>query len=500
MKNVLDNSTKSYYIKAVIGGLCIGMHEAFQRFLVEWKMSSALGYGNNRVFFCLRRKIKMNPKRRKLFQYVIPTVLASCSSFLYTIVDGIFVGQGVGTEGLGAVNLAMPYVMIITALGMLMTIGGITMTAICLGEKNESGANHVFRHALSASAGIGGILMIFGMVFATQIAWVCGANGTFLKMTSEYIFYYSMFSLPFLMSMCMQGFVRNDGAPGLVSVAVVIASVTNIALDWVLVFPFRMGIRGAAIATGLGQLVSFLILLVHFINRRGVLSFGKFKPDFRIWGEAIARGLPEMITHFGTPITTLCMNRMLLQTLGDEAVPAFSVMSYIMSFAIGLFIGVSEGVQPLFGQSYGARETESLRYYFRAGIYINMITGIVIYVLVSLFGRQICALFNPDPILADIAAGALPRFAWSFLFIALNLMISSYLYSTKRTAQAVMIAIFRCIILNTMCIVLLSAVFGGSVVWFTPGIAEVVGFFIACILLQYSEKDGIVYKEKEKLS
>lgn len=436
----------------------------------------------------------MNFRSKKLFQYVVPTVLASCSSFLYTIVDGIFVGQGVGTAGLGAVNLAMPYVMIITALGMLMTIGGITMTAIYLGEKNETAANNVFRHSLTASAVIGTLLMIFGMVFAPQIAGICGANGTFLQMTSEYIFYYSMFSLPFLMSVCMQGFVRNDGAPGLVSFAVVIASVTNIVLDWLLVFPLHMGIKGAAIATGLGQLVSFIILLFHFIKKQGILRFGGFQPDVKIWGEAIARGLPEMITHFGTPITTLCMNRMLLQTLGDAAVPAFSVMSYIMSFAIGVFIGVSEGVQPLFGQCYGARETDDLKYYFRAGIRINLAVSVVIYVLASLFGRYICALFNPDTALADMAASALPRFAWCFLWIALNLMISSYLYSTKRTTQAIIVAVFRCIILNSVCILLLSSLFGGAVVWFTPGIAEVIGFVIAVVLWRYSEKDGIIYK------
>lgn len=436
----------------------------------------------------------MDTRSKKLIKYVLPTVLASCSSFLYTIVDGIFVGQGVGTEGLGAVNLAMPYVMIITALGMLMTIGGITMTAIHLGKKNKEGANNVFRHSISASAVIGIILMIVGMVFAKDIAKICGANGTFITMTAEYIFYYSMFSLPFLMSMCMQGFVRNDGAPGLVSVAVIIASLTNIALDWVLVFPLQMGIKGAAIATGLGQLVSFLILLIHFIKKQGILSFGKFKPNYRIWGEAVGRGLPEMVTHFGTPITTLCMNRMLLQTLGDAALPAFSVMSYIMSFAVGLFIGVSEGVQPLFGQSYGAKNTNDLKYYFRSGLSVNAFAGAAIYVLVVLFGRFICALFNSDPGLADIVAGALPRFAWCFVFIALNLMISSYLYSTKRTTQAIITAVFRCIILNSACILILSSLLGGRIVWFTPGIAETISLIIGYILWKSSEKEGIIYK------
>lgn len=436
----------------------------------------------------------MNARTKKLFQYVLPSVLASLSSFLYTIVDGIFVGQGVGTEALGAVNLAMPYVMIITALGMLMTIGGITMTAIFLGEENEEAANNVFRHSLFASAGIGVLLMLFGMAFSRQIAAVCGANGTFLQMTSEYIFYYSMFSLPFLMSVCMQGFVRNDGAPGLVSVAVVFASATNIVLDWLFVFPFQMGIKGAAIASGLGQLVSFLILLVHFFKKQGVLRFGRFRPDVRIWGEALTRGLPEMITHFGTPVTTLCMNRMLLLTLGDLAIPAFSVISYVMSFASGLFIGVSEGMQPLFGQSYGARKTDDLKYYFRAGLRGNLAAAVVIYVLVSLFGRAICALFNPDPQLADIAAGALPRFAWSFLFISMNLMISAYLYSTKRTLQAVIIAVFRCIILNAACILGLSMLFGGAIVWFTPGIAEAIASVIAFALWKASERGGIIYQ------
>lgn len=441
----------------------------------------------------------MDIRSKTLFKYVIPTVLASCSSFLYTIVDGIFVGQGVGTEGLGAVNLAMPFVMIVTALGMLITIGGITMTAIHLGGNHIEAANNVFRHALSASAGIGVILMIAGMVFSRQIAGICGANGTFLDMTSEYIFYYSMFSLPFLMSVCMQGFVRNDGAPGLVSVAVVIASCLNIFCDWLFVFPLHMGIKGAAIATGLGESVSFLILLFHFLRKKGVLSFGKFRPQFKIWGEAVVRGLPEMITHFWTPVTTLCMNRMLIQILGDAAVPAFSVMSYIMSFAIAVLVGVSEGVQPLYGQSYGARKTDDLKYYFRLGIRLNIVISIVIYVLVSLFGRHICALFNPDPMLADIASSALPKFAWAFILIALNLMISSYMYSTKRTIQAVIIAVFRCILLNSASVILLSMLLGKTIIWFTPGIAEAVGFIIAFTLLKNSEKNGTVYKQNLKI-
>lgn len=426
---------------------------------------------------------------RTFLKYVVPSVLASSSSFLYTIVDGIFVGHGVGKEGLGAVNLALPFTLISTSLGMLMTIGGVTMTAIHLGKGDEKAANRVFGHALTAAAVIGGLLTLLGMAFAGPIALFSGANDTFLEMTVDYIFFYSMFSLPFLLSITLQSFVRNDGEPGLVSLAAVAASATNIFLDWLFVFPLQMGVRGAAIATGLGQITGLVILLSHLAKKKGVLRIAPFVPSVLIWKEMIGRGIPAMVSQFGTPVMTLCMNRMVLVTLGDMALSAFSVMSYLMSLSQGLFSGVSDGCQPLFGQSFGAQKKEDLSFYFHMGMKVNGIMGVAVYILIALFGQYACALFNPDQMLAAVAGKALPKFGLKFLFSALNSIILAYLYSTKRTVRAVFLAVLRCIVLNSACILFLTSWFGGNVVWYTPGIAEAMSFAAASVFLWQAKRE-----------
>ena len=438
--------------------------------------------------------VNMENRRRNLCRYILPTVASSCCNFLYVVVDGIFVGQGVGIDALGAVNIAMPFTIIITALAMLMSIGGVTVTAIRLGRGDQEGANSAFLHAVVISAAIGALLMATGMLFSRQIAAVSGSNETFLELTADYIFHYSAFSLPFVFSISLQGFVRNDGSPLLVSVAVVTGAATNIFLDWLFVFPLQWGIKGAAVASGLGQVSGLLILLIHFIRKKGVLRFKKFRLSPPLFWKIFKRGLPEMISQFGTPVTTMWMNQVLIKVLGDLAVSAFSVLSYLTSLSMGIFFGVSEGLQPLIGQSYGKKDEASLRWYFRAGLLINLAGGVGMYLLFLAFGGPICSLFNSDLQLISTATEALPQFGWAFLFISQNLIISAYLYSTKRTAQAIFAAVCRCLILNTLVILLLPLLFGGGIIWQTVGIAEALSLLIYFILLKTSERKGLVFR------
>jgi putative MATE family efflux protein len=435
----------------------------------------------------------MESRMTNLWKYILPTVAGSCSTFLYVVVDGIFVGQGVGVDALGAVNLAMPFTLLMGAFAILMAIGGVTITAIRIGRGDTKGANDSFMHAMVASLLIAVIMMAIGMVFSKQVAVISGANDTFLAMTSEYIFYCSAFSFPLIFSVIIQGFIRNDGSPVLVGVAVITAALANVFLDWLFIFPFHMGVKGAAIASGIGEISGVLIMMTHFIRRKGVLRFQKCSFSLPLIGKILKRGLPEMISQFGTPITTLCMNYVLIDSLGDIAVSAFGVISYLFAFSMGIFFGVSEGLQPLFGQSYGRRNESDLRYYFRAGLIINLISSCVIYAVFVIFGKYICSLFNSDTLLIQTAAAALPEFGWAFLLVALNLITSSYFYSTKRTVQAVVLALCRCVAFNSLVILLLPAVFGKGIIWYTAGIAELLSFIVAVALLKYSERNGILF-------
>lgn len=145
-------------------------------------------------------------------------------------------------------------------------------------------------------------------------------------------------------------------------------AVSNVILDWVFIFPLQMGIKGAAIASGLGQLISLLVLSVHFIRKHGKLQFKKTRLSLSLIGKIVKRGLPELVTQMSQPVTILCYNLVVINTLGEIGVSAFSVICYLLTLILGVFMGVSQGVQPLISRSFGEKDVVSEKYYFRAAL------------------------------------------------------------------------------------------------------------------------------------
>ena len=186
-----------------------------------------------------------------------------------------------GTNALGAVNLVMPFVMVVNALFQLTTIGGVAIIAVRLGRGDVQGANHAFMHAVAGTVVISALLMLSGTCLTGPLCRLMGASDTFYQLTTEYLFWYSVFIIPSGLSTALQGFCRNDGSPVLVSAATIIGTVVNIIGDWLLIFPLKMGVAGAAIATGVSQLVT---LLIHFIRKKGVLRFCRFRVDGALFG------------------------------------------------------------------------------------------------------------------------------------------------------------------------------------------------------------------------
>ncbi|MDR1194005.1 MAG: polysaccharide biosynthesis C-terminal domain-containing protein [Peptococcaceae bacterium] len=433
-------------------------------------------------------------RTKELTRYIVPTVLSNCAFFLFTVVDGIFVGRGVGTDALGAVNLALPFVMIANALFMLATIGGVTVAAIRLGRGDKDGASQAFAHALIGVLLISTLLSGAGVFGTNTLAGLLGANDTFHALVVDYLFWYAIFLIPMGLTLALQGFCRNDGSPVLVSASVIISTILNIFGDWLLIFPLGMGVRGAAIATGVSQSLGLAVVALHFLQRRGSLRLGGFRFQAPLFLKIVGRGLPEMIGQFAMPVTTVCMNYALISRLGDVAVNAYSITSYVASFSVAIFVGSSEGLQPLFGQSYGRRDGKSLSFYFRAGAWINLTGSVAVFGLIFLLGGPICALFNAAPAVYAVTLEALPRYAWSFIPIALNTHISAYLYSTKRTKESILLNTCRSLIFNSSIIFALPAIFGDGLLWFTAGIAETLAMLLAFILLVRSERNGVVFQ------
>ena len=187
------------------------------------------------------------------------------------------------------------------------------------------------------------------------------------------------------------------------------------------------------------------------------------------------------------------MNRVLIG-IGDAYVNAFSVIGYAGSLFASLMYGLSGGLQPLYGQSYGAKDEKSLRYYLRNGLTMSIIGGIGLFALTFLIGKPICIIFGADAAAVEIVAQSLPKYCLNYVFAASSAVIASYLFSTKRTPYAVLLNVCRSMVLNFLCINILPLVFGEGFVWYTVAVAEAICLIIALVLWKISERQGIIYK------
>jgi putative MATE family efflux protein len=430
----------------------------------------------------------MDTRFKSVLRYVIPSVGGLMVTFLYVVVDGIFVGRGIGADALAAVNLAFPFTMVLSALTAMITIGGATVTAIRLGRGEAHAANQAFMTSLTMAGAVSVLLMLAGVLLPEAIARISGASPRLVAPTAEYIRFYSLFTLASGMAFTLNAFVRNDGNPMLAFWGMVVGAVANIFLDWLFVFPLQMGIKGAAVASGVGQILSVALLSIHFFCKKGQLRICTTRLEPALVGKILKRGFPELITQLNTPVTVFCYNYVILKTLGEIGVSAYSVLGYITSLLVSVFLGVSEGVQPLIGQSYGAKDERSIRYFFRTGLLLNICLSTGLYVLFLVFGREIISIFNGDPQLIKIASGAMPIYGLSFLLSSLNLLITTYFFSTKQTAQAVVLSALRSVSLNILCIFLLPALLGAEFIWAGIVVSEALALLAGLVLKRHSSR------------
>lgn len=427
----------------------------------------------------------MSTNLKSLCRYIFPAMGGLFATYLYNVVDGIFVGQGVGSAALGAVNIGVPFITFAVAIAAMFPMGGGTVVAIRMGREDKEGANHAFMTAFLLTLLASLLLTLIGMAFCRQIVDLSGGrtlSHTMRDMAADYLFYYCAFSVPMLMSTCLSVFVRNDGSPALSFVGMCVGAGANIFLDWLFIFPMKMGVVGAAIASGLGQVFSVAVLLSHFVRKRGSLRFRRFPVSGALIGKICKRGVPEAASQLTTPVTALCYNLMLARLVGDIGVSTFSVLSFIYSLVNAILSGTAQGLQPLWGLCYGEQDADGMNLYFRWGIRINAILSVVIYVLLFLFAEPVIQIFNRDPELVQNASAALSLFGLSFIPMALNLIYTAFLYSTKRTLQADAISLSRGVVLKAAAIFCMPVLFGIDVIWLAPFAAELLTLVLALVL------------------
>jgi putative MATE family efflux protein len=410
---------------------------------------------------------------KEFMKYAVPSVIGMMVSALYIVVDGIFVGRGVGASALASINVALPITTLMIAITMMITMGGAAVMSIKFGENKYEEGNNIFLQSLFLIVFITGIVSIIGVLFPVQLARILGASEGLVKGTAQYLRYYLIFGLGFSGSLALSAFVRNDGNPNLSMIALIVGAITNIALDYTFIFILNFGIAGAAVASGLGQLSSVFLLFTHFVRKKGKLKL--YIPNLKKYEliRILKTGTPEFIVQVSPAISIFAFNQVIIRRIGEIGIAGFSIIGYISTVLIALFIGISQGIQPLLSYNYGKKDYTKASKVFKMGVKTNFVVSVIIYVLLLFFGKQIIGIFNGDETLIKLTYDAMIIYCFSFVIASINIVNVTYYQSTENSKNANVISISRGMVFPIIFLIVLPVIMGDIGIWVSITIGEI---------------------------
>ena len=414
--------------------------------------------------------------KKEFFKYAIPSSLAMFISSLYTVVDGIFVGQGVGDSALAAVNIVLPFTVMLFGLASMFAIVGGALVSKNIGANNVEKAVNIFRQVFKSLLIFSLVISIICVLFTSQIVTILGATEVLKPLAVDYLRFYAIFCIPNLIGIVLNSFVRNDGRPKLAMVSTISGAITNIILDYVFIFQLSMGIKGAAIATGLGQIVTVSILLPHFIMKKGYLSFGNVEISFKTIKEFCTIGFPSFFAQGSYSIIVLLHNIALVNYVGEIGISAYSILNYLTTNIYMVLYGITLGVQPLVSYNYGKKDGEKMLGFFRITAISNIVITVVFVIISFVFGPSLISIFTNDIQIAKMSYDALKIACLSYFAVGLNLNNLVYYQAIEMPKYSNLSCILRSVVYLPVCLFILGRLFGITGIWTSAIISETLTF------------------------
>ncbi len=431
--------------------------------------------------------------KQNFMKYVIPSIISQWVFSLYTMVDGIFVARGVSEVALTAVNLVSPFVMALFAVSILFAVGTSTTVAILLGQKRREQANQVFTQNIVWLVAVSLVITAFVMGNLKRVALFLGATDVNMEYVLEYLGTIAPFSLLFILSYSFETLLKTDGFPKLSTVLVTTGAVLNIILDYLMVIVFPMGIRGAALATCLSQLILITLYFAHFLGRKGEIKFCRFRFSGTLVWRQIRNGLSSGITEISTGITIFLFNQMILRFLDENALVSYTIISYMNSIVVMKKGGIVQGAQPLISYFYGKGSFDCCKKLFRYGM-VSVTAASLIYGTgcIAFAGGIVRLFLSPEKTeLFQYSIRVLRIFSLSFFVAGFNIVIGGYFTAIERAAAATVISTSRSLVALLASLLVLTALFSGAGIWWSPLLSEGITLVCSLLFLLY----GYVYRK-----
>lgn len=428
----------------------------------------------------------------KLIKFTMPSIAMMIFTSIYSVVDGFFVSNFAGKIPFAAVNLIMPFLMIVSTVGFMFGTGGTAWVAKTFGEGDEKRANQLFSLFTYTAFILGIILAVISFLFLRPISALLGAEGVLLENCVTYG-RIILCALPFyVLQLLFQAFFVTAEKPQLGLIVTVCAGVTNMVLDAVLVrlLPQEYKLVGAAIATAASQTVGGVFPLIYFSRKNSsTLRLGKTRFDGRAIGKACVNGSSEFMSNVSMSIVGMLYNMQLMKYAGENGVAAYGVMMYVSMIFSGAFIGYSIGTAPVTGYNYGARNCDELKSILRKSLTLIGGFAVLMVVLSELSAVPLAKIFvGYDAELMELTASGFHIFALSFLLMGFSVFGSGFFTALNDGLTSALISFLRTLVFQIASVLFLPLILDIDGIWWSIVVAELMAVVLTMLFLKVKQK------------
>lgn len=421
----------------------------------------------------------------KLLRFTLPSICMMVFTSIYGVVDGLFVSNFVGKTPFAAVNLVMPFVMILGGMGFMIGTGGTALVSKLLGEGKKDEAHRTFSMLVLFTLLLGVVLSAVGILTMPAVSRFLGASDAMLPDCVLYGRIVTGFTFAFMLQNVFQSFFIAAEKPRLGLIVTVAAGVTNMVLDALFMAVFKWGVAGAAIATGLSQCVGGVLPLLYFL--RPNTSLLRLRPAalrLRPLLLACGNGSSELMSNISSSLVGMLYNFQLMRLIGEDGVSAYGVLMYVQFIFVGIFIGYSIGCAPVVSFHYGAQNHDELKSLLRKSVLLMAVGGVTLTLLARVLARPLAHLFvGYDAALYDLTVHAFRLFAWSFLLAGFNIFTSGFFTALNNGGVSAAISFLRTLVFQAGSVILLPMLLGVDGIWWAITAAEIFAFLISCTFL-----------------
>ena len=421
---------------------------------------------------------------RSFLRFAVPTIIMMVFTSSYVMADGLVISNTLGTDALAAANLMMPVFSLFSAIGFMFASGGVALVSRKMGEGRKQEANSDFTTISIVAVAAGSVIAVFCLLIMGDLVGFLGADDTLRPMTTDYLTYWLFFSPFLIFQFLFQQFLVAAGRPGLTLLISVTAGIANVGLDILFIVGFGWGIAGAAVASGLSSAFPAAIGLYYFRpGSKSALRYSVPSRNMKSVGKACSNGVSEMISEISGSISTLLLNLYMMSLVGPDGVSAITIALYVQFLAMAVIIGYSVGVAPLMAYNYGRGDRDTMSLLYRTSIQFTLLFSVFVFAFMEVFGGLVVSMFEAgNDNLHEIAVDGIRIHACAYLFMGLNMYVSSFFTSLSNGLLSAVVSALRALVLLIPILVILESEFGLNGLWASIPVTE---FITACVAIWF---------------